>query len=282
MLPHLIACPDLMKCLLNASISPWVNPCPHCYHLHPSHHFLPPVTASLRASMWSPLMHTSHCSLRSHLKCKSGLASPLRRILPCLPSAPGGKPTSLTWLAGFCLSLQSHPSTLPAPALFNSLNHHLLLPISWTRSSLTFSLDDLLRILPDKLSCCFLWGGWAGGPPQPALGLPLLKLLPQRLLVTRFLMGPLHQALHPTESAFIYPGSPSTAIMQVLDKYQCLDDDKGKTLSHKHYIHPAKQGTETKLESHIHSLRTVIPRKPTSQGTLDHTSHCHICHAVFQ
>ena len=122
MLSHLISCPDLMKCLLNSSISPWVNPCPYCYDLHPSHHFLPPVTAGLRASMRSPLMHTPQCSLRSHLKCKSGLAPLLRRILPCLPIAPRGKPTSFTWLAGFCVSLQSHSFTLPAPALFNSLN----------------------------------------------------------------------------------------------------------------------------------------------------------------
>ena len=51
---------------------------------------------------------------------------------------------------------------------------------------------------------------------------------------------------------------------------------------HKHYIQLAEQGNETKFESHIHSLKTVIPGRPTSQVTLDdHISSASPLRAVF-
>lgn len=45
---------------------------------------------------------------------------------------------------------------------------------------------------PDKLSGCFLWGGWVGSPPNSlSRDFPLLKLLLQGLLVTYLPMRPL-------------------------------------------------------------------------------------------
>lgn len=46
--------------------------------------------------------------------------------------------------------------------------------------------------------------------------------------------------------------------------------------------HPVKQGHETKFESHIHSLKTVIPRNPTKGYLMTTYEECHFSQAVFQ
>lgn len=58
--------------------------------------------------------------------------------------------------------------------------------------------------------------------------------------------------------------------MDVLDNVKDWVMTKIRCFPPQHHIHPTEQGKATKLESHIHSLKTVIPRNPTSQGTLDH------------
>lgn len=129
MLSHLIICPNLMGCLLNSSISPWANPCPCCYDLHPSHQYLPPDAARCQASIWSSLTHTPHCTLTNRLKRQSDLACLLPRIFTVSPTASRGKPASVAWLTSFCLSLQPHfPDCLLQP-FSRAGTQRLLLPI---------------------------------------------------------------------------------------------------------------------------------------------------------